>query len=256
MRRNLFLASFVIAAATFGSSPAFALGIGAYMDAFGGESDRVVYSNALERTGGKSTNYGFKAGLLFDTCAACDQVFNYRLKVGGGLSKGDLVAKTNYNSFHMSHTFGFAAISNDVARFWIGPQIGFSYLRGSSNRWALNAEYPGATYALAAQNGIVPSPSYFSLFQIGIFKERTKYSSYRGDAGLAFGVNLHLGDYVSLGLEAGVTYGYALGRQDREVYYAGGPIIPYNRFKDRYREQGVEGYGSVTFMFRFLDTFQ
>ncbi len=232
------------------SSSAFALGIGAYIEAAGGESYRKVKSKSLEDTGGKLTNYGFRAGLVFDTCAACDSDFSYRLKLGGGMSKADFLSKNDYNGLYMSHTFAFAAVKNDYIKFWIGPQIGFSYRRGSSNRWFIGTDLVSPLYYYAT----VPAPN---LWSFGTFKERNKYNIYGVNGGLAFGVNLNLGDYVTLGLEAGVTYGYNSGSQDRELYFPGNPLVTYNRFKgNRLTEHGVEGYGSFAFMFRFVDTYQ
>lgn len=234
------------------ASTAFALGIGAYIDAAGGETYRSVKSKSLESTGGKLTNYGFRAGLIFDTCAACGSDFSYRLKLGGGMSKADFNSKIDYNGFFMSHTFAFAAVKNDYIRFWIGPQIGFSYRKGSSNRLFIGTDFPGSNYFLA----MYPSLT-FPYIGFGTFKERNKYSIYGIDGGLSFGLNLNLGDYVTLGLEAGVKYGYNIGSQDRELYYTGNPLIPFNRFKgNRLTEHGIEGYGSFAFMFRFVDTYQ
>lgn len=234
------------------ASSAFALGIGAYIDAAGGETYRSVKSKSLESTGGKITNYGFRAGLIFETCAACDNEFSYRLKLGGGMAKADFLSKIDYNGFYMSHTFAFAAVKNDYIKFWIGPQIGFSYRKGSSNRLFIGTDFPGASYYL-----VMNSSMTFPYVGVGTFKERNKFSMFGVDGGLSFGVNLNLGDYVTLGLEAGVKYGYNIGSQDRELYYPGNPLIPYNRFKgNRLTEHGIEGYGSFAFMFRFADTYQ
>lgn len=230
---------------------AFALGIGPYIDAFGGQSYRKVKTGAWEDTGGTATNYGFRAGLLFDTCVACDEVFSYRLKLGGGLSKSDLAAKTSYSSFHMSHTFALAAVKNDLVKFWIGPQIGFSYYRGSNDRFYAGAEHAGAAYLLVNQ-----PVTLNDLWNFGVFKERSAVNLYGATGGLAFGVNLNLGDYVSLALEAGVVYGYIMGRQKREVYGAAVPVIPYDKFRETITDNGLEGYGSAAFMIRFVDTYQ
>jgi hypothetical protein len=251
-KKSVFSISFLCA--VFMASSAMALGIGAYIDAAGGESHRTVRSGSLEDTGGTLTTYGFRAGLVFDTCVACDDVFSYRVKIGGGLSKADLLTKINYNSFHLNQVFAFAAVKNDYIKFWIGPQIGFSYSRGSSDRIFYGTELPGAAFALLFPSTFTTPLSYITP---GAYKERNKYSVYRADAGITFGVNLNLGDYVTLAFEAGVNYGYLTGRQDREVYWAGNFAVPFNRFKhDRVLEHGIEGYGSVAFMFRFVDTYQ
>ncbi len=232
------------------ASSTYALGIGAYIEAAGGESYRKVKSRSLEDTGGKLSGYGFRAGLIFDTCVACDSDFSYRLKLGGGMAKADFLSRIDYNGIYMSHTFAFAAVKNDYVKFWIGPQIGFSYRRGSSDRWFIGTETVSSLYYF----GTVPTPN---LWNIGTFKERTKYDIFGADGGLAFGVNLNLGDYVTVGLEAAVKYGYNTGTQDRELYNPLVPYIPYNRFKgNRLREHGIEGYGSFAFIIRFSDTYQ
>jgi hypothetical protein len=111
-------------------------------------------------------------------------------------------------------------------------------------------ELPGTAFAL------LYTP-VFPFYQVGAFKERTNQSIFGADAGLAFGVNLNLGDYVTLALEAGVTYGYDMGRQEREVYWAGYPVAAFNKFKhEKLNEHDVEGYGTFAFMFRFVDTYQ
>ena len=116
----------------------------------------------------------------------------------------------------------------------------------------IGTDFPGSNYFLA----MYPSLT-FPYIGFGTFKERNKYSIYGIDGGLSFGLNLNLGDYVTLGLEAGVKYGYNIGSQDRELYYTGNPLIPFNRFKgNRLTEHGIEGYGSFAFMFRFVDTYQ
>ncbi|MBN1497256.1 MAG: hypothetical protein JXA07_10840 [Spirochaetes bacterium] len=252
MKKKIIPALLVTASMLCIGASAMALGIGAYIEAAGGESYRSVRSKSLDSTGGKITAYGFKAGFIFDTCVACDSSFSYRLKIGGGMSWADLMSQTNFNGFYLSNTFALAAVKNDYVKFWIGPQIGFSYRRGSSDRLFFGTDLPGASYLALFSSDFTP-PLYY---QAGAFKERVKYNIFGADAGLAFGVNLHLGELASLSLEAGVKYGYGIGRQDRELYNIRG-VVPYNRFKsDRLMEHGVEGYGSFAFMFRFVDTYQ
>jgi hypothetical protein len=247
MKKSLSL--FVLAGlfVAFAASSALAVGIGAYIDAAGGEGYRKVKSRSLEDTGGTTTNYGFKAGLVFDTCVACDSAFSYRLKLGGGMTRSDFLTKTNYNSFHWSNTFAFALVKNDYVKFWMGPQIGLQYYRGSGDRLFIGTENPSAEMFLG-----LGAPWYYT----GIFKERNRYSVFGADAGLAFGVNINLGDYVSLALEAGATYGYRMGTQNREVIAAIEPTLAFNSFNDRLTEHGIEGYGSVAVLFRFVDTYQ
>ena len=60
----------------------------------------------LTIAGGTATGYGFRAGLIFDTCVACDEVFSYRLKIGGGKS----VLKVN--DFWQKHARKGSAISD------------------------------------------------------------------------------------------------------------------------------------------------
>ncbi len=231
----------------FAASSAWAIGICAYIDAAGGEGYRKVKSRSLEDSGGTATSYGFRAGLIFDTCVACDSAFSYRLKLGGGLFRNDLLTKSNYNSLHLSNTFAFTLAKNDYVKFWLGPQIGFQYYRGNGNRLFIGTENPSAELFLG-----MGTPWFYT----GIFKERNRYSIFGADAGLAFGVNIHIGDYVSLCLDAGVTYGYRLGTQKREVIAAIVPYMPFNKYNDRITEHGIEGYASVGIMFRFADTYQ
>ena len=211
-----------------------------------------VKSKSLESTGGKVSGYGFRAGLIFETCAACDSDFSYRLKLGGGMARADLLSKIDYNGFYMSHTFAFAAVKNDYVKFWIGPQIGFSYRRGSSDR--LLHRHRLARLHVYGRHWHPGIP----LLRLRHLQGAEQVQHLRRRRGPSFGVNLNLGDYVTLGIEAGVKYGYNIGSQDRELYYRRqSALIPYNRFKgNRLTEHGIEGYGSFAFMFRFTDTYQ
>lgn len=242
---SLFILTGLIVA--FAASSAWAVGIGAYIDAAGGEGYRKVKSRSLEDSGGTATNYGFRAGLVFDTCVACDSAVSYRMKLGGGLFRNDLLTKSNFNSLHWSNTLAFALVKNDYVKFWLGPQIGFQYYRGNGDRLFIGTENPNAVLFLG-----MSAPWYYT----GIFRERNRYSIFGADAGLAFGVNINLGDYVSLFFDAGVTYGYRMGTQKREVIAAIIPYMPFNKFNDRITEHGIEGYASVGLMFRFVDTYQ
>ena len=76
----------------FTASSAWAVGIGAYIDAAGGEGYRKVKSRSLEdRRHGHELRV--QAGLVFDTCVACDSAVSYRMKLGG-LFRNDLLTKS------------------------------------------------------------------------------------------------------------------------------------------------------------------
>ncbi len=135
-------------------------GIGAYVEGAGGEARQSVQSRSLEDSSGKALDNGVRAGLVFDTCAACDSVFSYRLRVGGTRTWHDLRSGSDYNGFIMSHTFALAAVKNDYVKFWIGSQIGFAYDRGSGDRRLFHGEKAIAVSGLPC-TGLFPLDEFF-----------------------------------------------------------------------------------------------
>ncbi|MBN1797563.1 MAG: hypothetical protein JW822_03240 [Spirochaetales bacterium] len=121
-------------------------------------------------------------GILFDTCVARDRLFNYRLQVGLDLSNAsfydeDLGQDADIDIWQISfiNTFGFGMIRNELMRFWVGPQIGF---------------------ALGFEPNFVQDAYYSNMgefFEFDIF------------VGVGFGVNIHIGDTISLCADAGIS---------------------------------------------------
>jgi hypothetical protein len=121
-------------------------------------------------------------GMLFDTCVAKDRLFNYRLQIGLDLSNAsfydeDLSQDADINIWQLSfiNTFGFGMMRNESMRLWVGPQVGFG---------------------LGFEPNFVQD-SYYSntgdFFEFDIF------------VGFSFGVNIHLGETISLCADAGLS---------------------------------------------------
>lgn len=74
-------------------------------------------------------------GLVFDTNLATQRLFNYRLEIG----RTELTAKNfagtgtdfDLDGFTMSHDFGFGAPLGQAVRFWLGPELRFTWVDGS-----------------------------------------------------------------------------------------------------------------------------
>lgn len=61
-----------------------------------------------------------ETGIVMDTAVASDNSFNYRLQLASVDTEYDAI---EMEGKMMTHTFGFAVVSNQTMRLWIGPQI-------------------------------------------------------------------------------------------------------------------------------------
>ncbi len=122
-----------------------------------------------------------QAGMLFDTNVAQDRLFNYRLQIGLDFSNAtfydqDRSQSADMNIWQLSfcNTFGFGFVRNEMVRFWVGPQVGF---------------------------GLGFEPNFL---QKGYYSEPGDFFEFDFFAGVGLGINIHLGDTVSLFADAGL----------------------------------------------------
>ncbi len=225
----LFLTVFVPASA-------MAVGIGFY-----GEFNRgyEYYGGNLGGDLKGSNDYtGGNGGIIIDTSAAKDSMFNYRFRLGGGKAS---IGKDTYTDIGMVHTFGVspAGLRGDTVRFWFGPRIGIRYLFAKMKPEA----DPGPLYALAFADPFL-SPMILAMIPMMSGGSGARLDIARLDLGLVFaGFNFNFGDYFTLSVELGFDYGFRLG----EVKYG---AIPGDAFGE-----GFEGFGAVSVMFRIRDTY-
>jgi hypothetical protein len=137
-----------------------------------------------------------QAGILFDTCVAKDRLFNYRLQVGLDLSSAsywdaDLAQTVAMNIWQISfiNTFGFGLIREEALRFWFGPQLGFGV--------GFEPSFSDTAYYSVMSN----------FFELDMF------------AGVAMGLNIHLGNSVSLCADAGLRLHEDLMISPAAFYY-------------------------------------
>lgn len=183
-----------------------------------------------------TTLYG--GGLIWDSAAAKDTLFNYRLKVGYERSFMHILSANTKsrvdptNRYGMSHTFGLGVLRTENIRFWIGPQIGFHYFR--VKEIIESSPYDFLLYSMLSFP--TPLPSYLTLLLLQ--KQTLEYDFVGGDILLALGVNFNLGDYTTLFLEMGVGY---MG-----IYSLKYDIIGHN--------VGIQAHAGI--MFRIGDKYQ
>ncbi len=207
-------------AVIFPVTSAWAAGIGAY--GTGGAAFSTWYYDGQKV--GNSTDYFYGGGLIVDSNAARNTLFNYRFTAGYEqyvVSDPD----SNYTSdpIHrvgMTHTFGFGIARSQAVRFWIGPRIGLHYL-------FLNKTF--TTWDLDVGLG------YFTLLPR---KTKIDFDILGLDIMLALGLNFNIGQYVTLFLDLGIGY---VGNYN------------INDSKDMGHAFGLDGKAGI--MFRVNDTY-
>lgn len=147
---------------------AMALGIGVFADG----SYNALWIEGLNGT----MEYGFTgAGLVLDTCAARNELFNYRFQVG--YQKDVKNSEVGTHKISINNYFGFGLVRMRYFRFFIGPQLGLRYYmmdRKDKGDWGFT---------------------------------RTIRSNEAGAAaGLVLGLNVNIGEYFTLGLDFGCRY--------------------------------------------------
>lgn len=202
------------------ASSAWAVGIGAY--GTGGVAFNTWYYQGSSY--GSTTDYLYGGGLIIDSNAAQDSLFNYRFT--GGYEQYVITDPKSgetgdpIHRFSMTHTFGFGVARSDVVRFWLGPRLGFHYLY-KRDSYMTYEFYPGVgTFT------IIPVKNEIKLDGIGL------------DVMLALGVNFNIGQVVTLFIDIG--FGYA-------------GLVNINDTKDAGHSFGLDG--KVGIMFRVNDTY-
>lgn len=230
----------------------FAFGIGAYGD-FGYGNDRLKHKSSSIMNRSISGNTMFAGGgLLVDTNVARNRLFNYRLNLGGGQLFADMATKPRLYRFDIINSFGFGVVRTKWIRFWLGPQFNLHYIWGGRNVYDYGVE---ATSILVW---------YYTgaLLYVGPLKEKIRHEIPGISLGAVLGVNLNLGDSVSLTTDAGSRYYLTDGRNNvRRVYglvsVAPSTYVPFYlvKYKDRATWMGWEVFVNVGFMVRFRDRY-
>ena len=235
---------------------AMAFGIGGYMTVGGGNSSYDYSKYEYFATGNlkKSEDWAIGGGLIMDSNLASDRIFNWRMKLGGERLTADRESEMRLTRLHMQHVFGFGIVRTENVRLWLGPQIGASYSWG--DRTKERYYYGIAPLGLTWQKLFYPALLSPYNYGYGIFRDHIPIIQYGGiDFGFVLGLNINLGDYVTIGPEVGVKYGLNFGKQNRKIY-GGAPLYAEAlvQLNDNTREaielNGYEIFGSIAVIFR------
>lgn len=114
-------------------------------------------------------------GFLLDTTVARDSLFNYQLNIGYLQNEVNPNMGT-LSGGSISHDFGFGVLRTPDVRLWLGPELKISYVSGSQS-----------------------SIDYYKL-DFGI--------------GPVVGLNVHLGELVTLALKGGYLFNWGVVAKD------------------------------------------
>jgi hypothetical protein len=220
--RSIIFSSVIALSLLFMSSSLFAFGLGIYGTAAKGSTD-WVYTNPdtnieSPTIGSDVTKRGL--GFTLDTALAFDSLFNYRLQIG--FTKIKIDREQNYldikgNEYHLYNNFGFGVFRSEVIRLWLGPQIGFGFIK---------AEYDSNTM------------------------ETNKFWTIYYAYGIIVGININIGDVATIALDGGYRWNRHAGNST--IVYKSSPNTKYDR---DVTGKGKEAFIDVSFMFRMGDTF-
>jgi hypothetical protein len=153
------------------SFDAHAIGLGFY-GRYGAGSETWKFDEYSGSYSKDTPRYGF--GFLFDTTVARNSLFNYQFNLGYHQEEvKPFSPQLKLTGISMTHDFGFGVVRSREVRFWLGPELKFSYGSGSRSVW-----------------------DYYKL-DFGI--------------GPVLGVNLHLGPVVTLSLKGGYLFDLGVG---------------------------------------------
>lgn len=265
MFKNIFLLFTAASITTFAAANAMAVGIGAYGNFGGGQHNHKVTTDDFTKVGGNADFAYATGGFILDTNVGGSNVFNYRLKIGGGSSlKYSREAELKLTEIELTNTFGFGIIRHEKVRFWLGPSIGFDYQWGRSkstrsfygplnptqgDAWRLLPQFnalPEFSISLIDSGGNIILPIYL----LGLYKDKIKKIYFGGGSiGLTTGVNVIPTDALAICFEFGFKYDLLSGSQRRSVY---GNVFEweYGKFNDKVFVKGWNLFGSISIMYR------
>jgi len=239
------------------SMTAWALGIGVYFS--GGYSYDKWETSTFHNSQKFSLEYLNKViyggGIILDTCAAKNEIFNYRLNVGierynidpykktkpyDHIMKNDIdnlitLKNVKIQRLGIINTFGFGILKRKNFRLWIGPQLGLRYFWGSSHH--LNIGFMYIMYP--------PNPGIYFFPYRGDLDFNNLFGI---DIGAAIGCNFNFGKLLTASVEAGL----------REPIVIGGlKNLHTNKLHSQYNifSYGIEANVSIAIMFRINDAY-
>lgn len=228
-----FIIGLLITAMVMISTNLFAFGMGGFFTISGGNYDWSFTDGTYEESGdsgdledsdvGSSVSKkGF--GLMLDTAIAADRVFNYRLQFSYSSISIDMEddmedMDVEGKEIFLYNTFGFGVVRTQDVRFWLGPQFGIGYISGEY-------DFSGSDYL-----------------------DTNEFTVAGFNLGAIAGLNIHVGEVVSLAVDAGFRSNFLVGTTE----------MSYEAI-DMKMESVVSGSGIELFidfgvLFRFGETY-
>lgn len=159
-------------------------------------------------------------GILWDSCLAKDEMFNFRQHIG---FNSHLKSTVRLTEFGLTNTFGFSPYRTRLLRLWLGPQINFRYMWGSD-----------------ARNYYTPSV-YATYYPWAILAIKRTYKFATLGTGIAVGLNINVHKYVTVAVEAGFQISTAIWGEAKDLSPVSASCW------------GYEGFVTVSAMGRFLE---
>ncbi len=219
MKQKIIITVIALTMTLAAAESASAIGLG--FSITGGMCDNTIKMadrpNAASAT---LSQYYIGAGLILDTAAAKNELFNYRLNLGYQNVIGDGVDffdRFSYHRLQLCNTFGLGFYRSDIARIYIGPQLMLSY------DFKYNSY--GKTRLYTIRNGSSGNTGVDDPIVMGYL-------------GLVFGFNIHAGNNATFTMDLGGRVGYG--------GFVTGPDFRVTR---------LEAFTNIGFMYRIGDTF-
>ena len=228
MRKSATIVILCLAALFMVSGFTYAAGIGFYGNVGGGNMIFKKTDNMINNRRGVSGSTVYTCGLIADTNLGTEKAFNYRIKAGYDFQKSTDAGFKDLTRITITHIFGAALFQNNILRIWLGPQIGCGYFHA-------NYVYPDIWYG-----------TYDSSFSFGFYHyNSTVIKALNIHFGMSLGVNINIGEDLSLPFEGGFRYHF-------NANFTHYKIVKY--VKDIFSLRGPEGYISFGVMCRFNES--
>lgn len=168
-----------VAMVLFFTSEAWAIGLGLYGSAGSGSADVKINCSGCDTFKNDAKHIGF--GFILDTTVAQDALYTYRLNISYEQlmfqNKLDSTDEVELDSLVIDNDFGFGVVRKKKVRLWLGPELRVSYSSGKVKDTNIDIDLGGF--------GVGP----------------------------VIGVNINLGNVVTLGIKSGYLMTWYTGER-------------------------------------------
>lgn len=218
------------------SISAYPYGIGFYTT---GKAGISTYADLYKDS---PIKYSVGAGFVYDSAVATNELFNYRLNAGyeNIMASGNMFFKNpTTHRVNITSDFGLGIIRHKYIRLWAGPQLEL----GCDIQHFHSRDFSDSYYTLYSIRSI--------MFTLGF--------------GAVFGLNVHAGDVLTIGFDAGINTTFGVGQHHSTrrsfalfVYHFTYMLIPTNLSRDYNDNVYAKLYGffRLSFIFRVGDVYQ